>query len=76
MHHAKPHHSKYYKREALAFYILILPFIIMLFAARIFPVGWSFYMSLTNFTGWNLERIPVKLSSPAKRCGRASPGLE
>lgn len=43
------------KREAIAFYILIAPFIIMLFIAKIIPVGWSLIMSFTNYTGWNLD---------------------
>ncbi|MCL2056728.1 MAG: sugar ABC transporter permease, partial [Oscillospiraceae bacterium] len=57
MQQAGPKGLSYHKRETRAFYILIAPFIIMLFAARIFPVGWSFVMSLTNFTGWNLQNL-------------------
>jgi len=57
MQRAKPTQLSYHKKETLAFYILIMPFIIMLFAARIFPVGWSFVMSMTNFTGWNLSEV-------------------
>ena len=30
-----------------------MPFIIMLFVMRIFPVGWSLVMSFTNYTGFN-----------------------
>ena len=43
------------KKEAVAFYILISPFILMLFVAKIIPVGWSLIMSFTNYTGWNLD---------------------
>jgi len=43
------------KREAIAFYVLISPFILMLFLAKIIPVGWSLIMSFTNYTGWNIE---------------------
>lgn len=57
MQRAKPVKLNYYKKEAIAFYILVMPFIIMLFATKIFPVGWSLVMSFTNYTGWNLDKL-------------------
>ena len=55
MEHVKHKGTNFRKKEAIAFYILIAPFILMLFAAKIIPVGWSLIMSFTNYTGWNLE---------------------
>ena len=45
----------YKQSEAIAFYILLAPFLIMLIAIKIVPVGWSLIMSFTNYTGWNLD---------------------
>jgi len=57
MQRAKAPWFNYRRREILAFYILIFPFISMLFAVRVFPLVWGFVMSLTNFTGWNLNSL-------------------
>jgi len=42
-------------KEAIAFYVLVMPFIVMLFVMKIFPVGWSLVMSFTNYTGFNFD---------------------
>ena len=55
MEQAKHKSLSFKQREAIAFYILIAPFILMLFVAKIIPVGWSLIMSFTNYTGWNIE---------------------
>jgi ABC-type sugar transport system permease subunit len=38
----------YKQSEAVAFYILLTPFLLMLIAVKIIPVGWSLVMSFSN----------------------------
>lgn len=45
------------QREAITFYILISPFIIMLFLLKVFPFVWGVVMSLSNYTGYNYDKI-------------------
>jgi ABC-type sugar transport system permease subunit len=40
-------------RDALTFYALVFPFIIMLFFLKLFPILKGVWLSFTNFTGFN-----------------------
>jgi multiple sugar transport system permease protein len=44
-------------KEAIMFYILISPFIVMLFLMKLFPFIWGVVMSFTNFTGYNYDNL-------------------
>ncbi len=43
------------QRRNLWFFIFIVPFLFGLFALTIFPIGYGFYMSLTNYDGITIE---------------------
>ena len=45
------------KREALFFYILVAPFVIMFIAIKLIPFVNGLYLSLTNYTGYNYNRL-------------------
>lgn len=44
-------------KEAITFYILISPFIVMLFLMKLFPFVWGVFMSFTNYTGFNYDNL-------------------
>ncbi len=44
------------KRDAIFFYTLIAPFVIMFFAIKVVPFVNGLYLSLTNYTGYNYGR--------------------
>ena len=44
------------KREAIFFYVLIAPFVIMFFAIKVVPFVNGLYLSFTNYTGYNYGR--------------------
>lgn len=44
-------------KEAIMFYILISPFIVMLFLMKLFPFIWGVVISFTNFTGFNYNNL-------------------
>jgi ABC-type sugar transport system permease subunit len=44
-------------KEAIMFYILISPFILMLFLMKLFPFIWGIIMSFTNYTGFNYDNL-------------------
>ena len=46
-----------YQRRNLWFYIFISPFLFGLFFLTIFPIGYGFYISLTNYDGFALTGI-------------------
>ncbi len=45
------------KKEAITFYILISPFILMLFLMKLFPFIWGIVISFTNYTGFNYDSL-------------------
>jgi len=45
------------KREAIVFYTIISPFILMFLGIRLIPFLWGIVLSFTNFTGFNYERL-------------------
>ncbi len=45
------------KREAIEFYTLISPFIIMFIGIRLIPFIWGIILSFTNFTGFNYDNL-------------------
>ncbi len=45
------------KREAVFFYILVAPFVIMFIAIKLIPFVNGLYLSLTNYTGYNYNRL-------------------
>lgn len=50
-------HNSFERSQARAFYIIITPFIIFLLLIKGYPLVWGGYISLTNFTGFNLDNI-------------------
>ena len=44
------------KRDAIFFYILVAPFVIMFFAIKVVPFINGLYLSFTNYTGYNYGR--------------------
>ena len=45
------------RKEAKTFYLLISPWIVMFFFLNLFPMGYSFYLSLTRFDGITSPRF-------------------
>lgn len=49
-----------YEREKFkAFYVIMIPFIILFLAIKLYPLIWGMYISFTNFTGFNLEELKI-----------------
>lgn len=46
-------------RETLTFYVLVSPFLITFLLFSVFPLVLGFYLSLTNFTGFNFDKIKL-----------------
>ncbi len=47
----------YEREKRKAFYIIMIPFVILFLAIRLYPLLWGMYISFTNFTGFNLGEI-------------------
>ena len=45
------------RREALLFWILILPFLILFIGIKLVPLAEGLYLSFTNYTGYNYDRL-------------------
>lgn len=49
-----------YEREKFkAFYVIMIPFLILFLAIRLYPLLWGMYISFTNFTGFNLGELKM-----------------
>lgn len=45
------------RREALLFYVLTAPFVILFLVIKLFPFLNGLYLSMTNYTGYNYDRV-------------------
>ncbi|GGH78698.1 multiple sugar transport system permease protein [Pullulanibacillus pueri] len=45
------------KREALSFYLLISPWLLVFFALGLLPLLWGLYLACTNYTGFNFNQL-------------------
>lgn len=50
-----------------AFYVIMIPFLILFLAVKLYPFLWGFYISMTNFTGFNLGNLKFVGLSNFKR---------
>lgn len=48
---------KFKNKEAVLFYAVMAPFIIMFIAIKLVPFANGFYLSLTDYTGYNYDRV-------------------
>ncbi len=48
-----------YKMRAKAFYVIMIPYLIMMLCVKGFPFAWGLYISLTNFTGFNIDKLKM-----------------
>ncbi|MEG1874411.1 MAG: sugar ABC transporter permease [Angelakisella sp.] len=44
-------------RNTLTFYLLVSPFLITFVTLSVFPLAYGAYLSFTNFTGFNIEKL-------------------
>lgn len=44
-------------RQTLTFYTLMLPFIVMFCGIKVYPFVWGVIMSMTNYTGFNINSL-------------------
>ena len=45
------------KSRRRAFYIIMTPFIVLFLIYRLFPMIWGFYISMTNYSGFNIDSM-------------------
>lgn len=45
------------RAKVKAFYAIMIPFIVMFLLIKLYPFFWGFYISMTNFTGFNLGNL-------------------
>ena len=49
--------NNFERAQARAFYIIMIPFVLFLLLTKGYPIIWGLYISLTNFTGYNLNEL-------------------
>lgn len=42
-----------------AFYIIMIPFVLLFLAINVYPLLWGIYISFTNFTGFNMDDLKI-----------------
>ncbi len=45
------------KRKAIAFYLMISPFLVVYLLMSLFPLLYGFYLSMTNYYGFNMDNL-------------------
>ena len=53
----KRKNSSFERAQARAFYVIMIPFVLFLLITKGYPIAWRLYISLTNFTGYNLNDL-------------------
>ena len=45
------------RAQSRAFYVIMIPFIVFLLLTKGYPLVWGIYISFTNYTGLNLDKL-------------------